>query len=187
MLPLIPAFIALTLVIGYVLAPKDRDPDERLPAAISTNLLMQHSSAVEIADRNDMSYGSVTGSVGGPFRDMAEWESRVVSSGSRTIVVTYAHGDPEDRNVLRAFGQISDETLVRMPKTYAGRYEFDGAGTGGYVDGQDFTDLVIPVGNHVPVVVTVIRETPPAPPGGGGGNGGTGGSDGGISSEESQT
>lgn len=171
MLPLYPAIMALTLIIGFVFSMQRSEEATSYARVISDNLLLEHQYAVRRALDEGLVAGTITDALQPPLRSMGEWQIDVVASDGKVVVVTYLpeFPDPDDgheKNVVDAFNFISSDRLRKLPESYAGVYTYSGAGIGGMIGTGNFRNMDLPIPENHPAIITVVNPnyTPPVTP-----------------------
>lgn len=166
MISLLPATLMLTAALTFTLTAYQLEMKEDRGGAMSSNLLLHHKKSVEFAASGSMTNGQISDVLTGPFREMDDWQTRVVSGGHRTVVVTYVPGGSEEasRSTLKAFSLITPAHLRSLPESYAGMYMYSDSGTGGSIGMGDFSDMNLPMEDESPALITVIDQfyEPPA-------------------------
>lgn len=169
MMSLIPAMLVVTFTITIAFASfGERAVDDR-GTVMGSNLTLHHKQSVAQAMEDGRTSGYITSALGGPFRQMGDWTTQVVSSGHRTVVVTYLPDGIQgaEQSALKAFSEVTPLSLRKLPESYAGNYKYSGTGTGGTIGRGDFSDMVLPIPANGPAIITVINQdyTGPGGPG----------------------
>ncbi len=158
MLPMIPAMIAITMVLGYVISMYTLEEYNEVPTSISQNMLLQHRQAVMRATDDGLPDGAVGSALGTVFRDIGDWNSQVISSDDRRAVVTWAGPDAifSEADQIRAMAMIGYRQFEGLPETSAGPYTY--TDTGGQVGTVVVDDFVMLIAADVPAIISIIVD-----------------------------
>lgn len=166
---MIPAMLVVTFTITIAFSSfGERVLDDR-GTVMATNLTLHHKQAVAKAMEEGRTSGYITNAMGGPFRQMGDWTTQVVSYGHRTVVVTYLPDGLQgaEQSALKAFSEVTPLSLRKLPESYAGNYKYSDTGIGGTIGRGDFSDMALPIPANGPAIITVINQdyTSPGGPG----------------------
>jgi len=157
MMPLIPAAIAVTMLISFIVSMSSPAENSH-NRVIAANLLLQHEMAVKAVLQESIQSGDLSGRISGPFTDMGDWRTEVLPGSDQIYIVTWSGPDRpiSDRTVIEAFAQITIADLNRIPNSASGfRKDVDGGEKIGRIT---LDGINIPVGQDEPVLVTVLSE-----------------------------
>lgn len=175
MLAYIPAFIGVTLVIGFAVAPPRSDIEGSMARTTSSNMMMQHRAAYEASRVRFEPSGNYDTVMDGAFGNLADWRTRILLGEERRLLVTYPGGDArvDAASAKRAVSVLSGSAIRTIPQTAAGLLKIEeGVET---VGGMDISDIGLQVPEGTPVLVTDLGRYVPGTSEGGGTGGGTGG------------
>ena len=156
MLPLIPASMAITILIAFTLFMDESKLNQDRPSVVAKNMLMQH----QVSLKEQASSGLTSGSLGNMdnriIRNMGDWQSAVFPGSGRKVIATWPGTSMDAEEMARAVAMFSSSDLSRLPQSQAGAYTFthSGATVGDIV----LDDVALPVDENTPVIVTVIND-----------------------------
>lgn len=156
MLPLIPAAIATTIVMGYVLTLHKPEETSSYPIVIAENIYLQHEMTYRHIKAEGLLTGTFTEMYPPGIQPIGDWETRAIQNGRRAAVVTYQRvGGPVSEEALhRALAYLSDNKLGNLRNSSAGLYKIEGSSS--VIGSMDVSSFAIPFDTGTPAIVSIV-------------------------------
>lgn len=156
MLPLIPAAIATTIVMGYVLTLNTPKETNHYPMTVAENVYLHHEMAYRHIKAEGIRSGTFTDVFPLAIQPIGDWETRALSNGRFSAIITYQRDDgPISEEILhRALSYVNDNKLAPLGNSSAGAYKIEGSSS--LIGSVDVSSYSIPLEIGQPAIVSIV-------------------------------
>ncbi|MFG6083433.1 hypothetical protein ACEUZ9_004693 [Paracoccus litorisediminis] len=165
MLPLIPAMLAMTMVLALVIGSMGDSQVDNYPSVLAGNMLMQHDQAIRRMQDNNLQNAEFGSLLSGPIKNLGNWRTRVISHGGMVTVITWSAQDSQSGGVNR--NGLSRDTMARVARQVRGK-SIPGGGisssgqyiytqSGGMIGEVEIVGYAIPVAEGDYAVVSLLE------------------------------